>query len=148
MWIAVKLLIQQEETSSIKSGKNTWEAVKIIIIADCIMSLDNVLAVGGAAKGSVGLVLFGLFLSVPLLMWGSTLVAKWMNDYPILIYFGSGVLAYTAATMILEDPLVTRILQDISWSGMEALIPFILTAIVMGAGKVWRESIMTIHHVK
>lgn len=141
VWIAVKLLIQQDESSSIQSGKNTWEAVKIIIIADFIMSLDNVLAVGGAAKGNLGLVLFGLFLSVPLLMWGSTLVAKWMNDYPILIYFGSGVLAYTASTMVLEDPLVEGMLSGIHWSGLETFIPFIITAIVMMVGKVWRETI-------
>ncbi len=148
VWIAVKLLIQQEESSTIQSGKNTWEAVKIIIIADFIMSLDNVLAVGGAAKGSLGLVLFGLFLSVPLLMWGSTLVAKWMNDYPILIYFGSGVLAYTAATMIMEDPLVVKLFSNFHWAGLESLIPFVITALVLVVGKAWRESIITIHHVK
>ncbi|RXT13572.1 TerC family protein [Ammoniphilus sp. CFH 90114] len=148
VWIAFKLLLQQEEASSIQSGKNTWDAVKIIIIADFIMSLDNVLAIGGAAKGSFGLIVFGLLLSVPLLMWGSSIVAKWMNEYPILTYFGSGVLAYTAATMVMEDPLTHSLLQEFNVPGQHILLPLTVTGIVIIFGKIWRDTIVTIHRLK
>lgn len=149
IWIAVKLLIQQEEVSHIQSGKNLWEAVKIIIIADFVMSLDNVLAIGGAAKGNLWLVLFGLMLSVPLLMWGSSMVARWMNEYPILIYFGSGVLAFTAATMILEDPLAAeRLLGRYNIPYLDTIIPLLVTGVVIMIGRVWRGVLFTIHQVK
>lgn len=149
IWIAIKLLIQQEETSHVQSGKNLWEAIKIIIIADFVMSLDNVLAIGGAAKGNLWLVLFGLMLSVPLLMWGSSMVARWMNEYPILIYFGSGVLAFTATTMIMEDPLAGVLLH--SWSHipfLDTLIPLLVTGAVIVIGRIWKGVLFTIHHVK
>ncbi len=149
IWIAIKLLIQQEEPSHIQSGRNLWEAVKIIIIADFVMSLDNVLAIGGAAKGNIWLVVFGLMLSVPLLMWGSSMVARWMNEYPILSYFGSGVLAFTAATMVLEDPLAGQHLLD-GWNipYMDTLIPLLVTGIVISIGRVWKSMLFTFHQVK
>ncbi|MBP1932877.1 TerC family protein [Ammoniphilus resinae] len=149
VWISIKLLIQQEEHSSIPSGKNIWEAVKIIIVADFVMSLDNVLAIGGAAKGNLFLVVFGLALSVPLLMWGSSIVATWMNEYPILIYFGSGVLSFTALTMVLEDSMVQGMMQNIKivpyW---DTILPLIITAIILFAGKIWRTNMFTIYRVK
>lgn len=149
IWIAIKLLIQQEEESHIQSGKNLWEAVKIIIIADFVMSLDNVLAIGGAAKGNLWLVLFGLMLSVPLLMWGSSMVARWMNEYPVLIYFGSGVLAFTAATMVLEDPLAVQLLTNwLKIPYVDTLIPLGVTGIVIAVGRTWKGVLFTFHQVK
>lgn len=146
VWISFKLLVQGEEVTRVKTGRDIWEAIRIIVIADFVMSLDNVLAIGGAAKGDFLLVIFGLMLSIPLLMWGSTIVAKFMNEYPILIYFGSGVLTYTASTMILEDPLFYEIKAKIS--EMDAIIPFVLTALVLLLGRVWRARLFTIYHVK
>jgi YjbE family integral membrane protein len=146
LWIALKLLIQEEQEASIGSGQNVWDAVKIIIIADVIMSLDNVLAIGGAAKGDLYLVIFGLMLSIPLLMWGSTMVAKWMNDYPVLVYFGSGVLAFTAGTMILEDPAAHLVRWTFAYAGI--MFPLLLTGLVLLFGKAWRSRIFTIHHIK
>jgi YjbE family integral membrane protein len=146
IWISFKLLIQGDEITRVKSGKDVWEAIRIIVIADFVMSLDNVLAIGGAAKGDLLLVIFGLMLSIPLLMWGSTIVAKFMNEYPVLIYFGSGVLTFTASTMILEDPLLFHIKGMIS--EMDILLPCLLTAFVLLLGKVWRARLFTIYHVK
>ena len=148
IWVAVKLLIQQEEASHIQSGRNIWEAIKIIIIADFVMSLDNVLAVGSAAKGNFGLVLFGLMLSVPLLMWGSTIVARWMNEYPILVFFGSGVLVFVASTMILEDPLMMSYTMDWKIPYIDNLIPIAVTLLVLLIGKVWRDAIFSFYHVR
>lgn len=146
VWISFKLLVQGEEVTRVKTGRDIWEAIRIIVIADFVMSLDNVLAIGGAAKGDFVLVIFGLMLSIPLLMWGSTIVAKFMNEYPILIYFGSGVLTYTASTMILEDPLFYEIKAKIS--EVDAILPFVLTAFVLLLGRVWRARLFTIYHVK
>jgi len=73
-----------------------------------VMSLDNVLAIAGAAHGEVWLILIGLGLSIPLLMWGSTVVARWMNRYPLLVVLGASVLVYTAVDMIVHDAWVSR----------------------------------------
>lgn len=148
VWVAIKLLTQQEDVSHIRSGKSMWEAVKIIVIADFVMSLDNVLAVGSAAKGNFGLVLFGLMLSIPLLMWGSTLVAKWMNEYPILVYFGSGVLVFVATSMMLEDPLLLSYIMMWKIPYWDIVIPVAATALVLVIGKIWRGTIISIHHVR
>jgi YjbE family integral membrane protein len=146
LWIAFKLLVQEEEASNIKSGKNVWEAIKTIVAADLIMSLDNVIAIGGAARGDFSLIIFGLLLSIPLLMWGSTVVAKWMNEYPALVYFGSGVLAFTAGTMILEDPALT--LPNLNIPNIDIVLPLVIMAITLLFGKAWRARIFGIYHVR
>jgi YjbE family integral membrane protein len=148
IWISLKLLIEQEETAHVRSGKNIWDAIKVIIVADFVMSLDNVLAIGGAAKGNLFLVIFGLLLSVPLLMWGSTFVASWMNEYPVLTYFGSGVLAFTATTMMLEDPIAAQYLYMINLPYLDTLLPLIITIGILAVGRAWRARIFTIYHVK
>ncbi|MCF6094986.1 TerC family protein [Microaerobacter geothermalis] len=139
LWIAFKLLIDDEkEVSTIQEGKNLAQAIKTIIVADFVMSLDNVLAVGGAAHGNVYLVLFGLGLSIPLLMWGSVLVARLMNRFPVLVYIGSGILAYTGGNMVIEDKLIQRWLPHplsfLSW-----LVPVILMICILVAGKIRRK---------
>src|SRR5699024_3743552 len=96
IWIAIKLLADEGEEADIHVGQGLRSAIKTIIVADIVMSLDNVLAVAGAAHGNFWLVLFGLALSIPLLMWGSKTVASIMNRLPWLVYVGAGILAYTA----------------------------------------------------
>ena len=110
VWIAFKLLRQEHDEANVREGANLFEAVRTIIIADVIMSLDNILAVGGAAHGNLWLLLFGLALSMPIIMFGSNLVATLMTRLPWLVYLGSAVLAYTAGEMIFEDPIVGRYL--------------------------------------
>ncbi|RAP19024.1 hypothetical protein C2W64_04296 [Brevibacillus laterosporus] len=106
LYIALKLLGGEEDTSEVHVSKNSGQAIKTIILADFIMSLDNVLAVGGAANGNIILVIIGLALSIPLLMFGSSLIANLLDRYPILLYVGTGILAYTAVNMFLGDPFV------------------------------------------
>lgn len=102
--IAYKLIKQQEDNKSeIKAASSFWQAIAIIILADLSMAFDNVLGVAGAAHGNFHFVVFGLFLSIPILVWGSTFLADLMNRYPIIIYIGGGVLVHTAITMILRD---------------------------------------------
>jgi YjbE family integral membrane protein len=100
IWIAYKLLVQEEPHENITPGKSLLNAIKTIIIADAAMGIDNVLAVAGASGGHEILVILGLLISIPIVVWGSTLFIKWINKYPWIIYIGSGVLAWTAAKMI------------------------------------------------
>lgn len=125
VWIAFKLLRENHEGHNVREGVNLLDAVRTIILADVIMSLDNILAVGGAAHGNLALLLFGLALSMPIIMFGSNLVATLMNRLPWLVYLGSAVLAYTAGGMILEDRIIGRFLPDsraFEWAVIIALV--------------------------
>ncbi|MGJ7922784.1 TerC family protein [Neobacillus sp. LXY-4] len=106
--IAYKLLVDDEKHGDIKSGENFWAAIRTIIIADALMGLDNVLAVAGAAHGDILLVILGLLVSVPVVMWGSTLILKWIERFPVIITFGSGILAWTASKMIVGEPYLNE----------------------------------------
>ncbi|WP_372663307.1 TerC family protein [Cohnella sp.] len=103
IWIAYKLLVQAEAHNNIKSGATLWSAIRTIIIADAAMGLDNVIAVAGAAHGDYFLVILGLLISIPIVVWGSTLFIKVFEKFSWVIYLGSGVLAYTAAKMITHE---------------------------------------------
>ncbi len=106
IWIAYKLLNDQSDLGDHKASTNLWSAMGTIIVADTIMGLDNVLAVAGAAHGSFLLVVLGLIISVPIMVWGSTVFVKLIDKYPVIIYIGSGVLAFTAARMITHEPFL------------------------------------------
>jgi len=106
VWIAYKLLAAEEGGDEHGAGAATlMGAMKTIIIADAVMGVDNVLAVAGAAHGSFLLVVLGLLISIPIVVWGSSLVLKLMGRFPAIIYVGAGVLAFTAVKMILGEPI-------------------------------------------
>ena len=117
LWIAVKLLIDNtgEEAHGREAG-DLWQAVWLILVADVTMSLDNVLAVAGASKGSLGLLVFGLGLSIPLVVFTSNLLAKLMDRYPVIIYLGSGILGKVGGEMIMTDRLVADSLHPALWA--------------------------------
>ena len=107
VWIAYKLLLPQHGGPSHEPNATTfWGAMKTIVIADALMGVDNVLGVAGAAKGSIDLVVIGLAVSVPIVVWGSTLVLRLVERFPVITYLGAGVLAYTAAHMVVSEPLL------------------------------------------
>ncbi|TMS59621.1 TerC family protein [Imbroritus primus] len=107
VWIAYKLLTDDSGDDEHGAAQNTlWGAMKTIIIADAVMGMDNVLAVAGAAHGSFLLVVLGLLISIPIVVWGSSLVLRLMERYPSIIYIGAGVLAFTAAKMIVSEPII------------------------------------------
>lgn len=110
--ISYHFLIDNETDSDIKTGKTLWAAVRTIIIADALMGLDNILAIAGAAGNSYILIVIGLLISVPLVMWGSTLFIRLMNRFPWLIYIGSGLLALTAGKMIVAEPIVRSAIPE------------------------------------
>ncbi len=107
VWVAYKLLAPQGDAAGHGRPADTfWGAMRTIVIADALMGIDNVLGVAGAAKGSFELVVLGLLISVPIVVWGSTLVLKGVERYPVIIYLGAAVLAYTAAHMIVAEPVL------------------------------------------
>ena len=106
LYIAYKLLRPQDHGAHVTEAGSLSEAIRTIVLADVVMSLDNILTVGGAAHGDLGLLLFGLILSIPILLLGSELVARLLGRFPILVYLGAFVLILTAVEMILEDDIV------------------------------------------
>jgi YjbE family integral membrane protein len=113
LWLAVEFPRQgTRPAAATATAQRFWSAVRLILWADLVMSLDNVLAVAGAAQGDLGLLLFGLALSIPLVVGASGLLARWMDRWPLLIDVGAALLAKVGAAMILEDPLLAARLPD------------------------------------
>lgn len=117
LWIAFKLLRQNEahEGGEGEGAKGVWQAVWMIIVADITMSLDNVLAVGGAAGGHNALILFGLALSIPLVVFGSNLISNLMARYQIIVFLGAAILGKVGGEMMLTDPIVAA--RGLPWWG-------------------------------
>lgn len=123
VWIGVKLLAPQDEDghAAIQSSDKLWAAVKTVIVADLVMSIDNVIAIAGAANGAGGqhqmpLVVFGLLVSIPIIIWGSQLVLKLMDRFPSIITVGGMLLGWIAGTMAHSDPVVSGFLpQSNAW---------------------------------
>jgi YjbE family integral membrane protein len=113
VWIAYKLLapVHEEKKGLDVSGKRIglWAAIRTIVVADAVMGMDNVLGVAGAAQGEFMLVIAGLLISVPIMIAGSTLILKWVERYPIIIYIGAAILAWTAAKMIVQEPVLSGV---------------------------------------
>jgi YjbE family integral membrane protein len=110
LWIAYKLLADQGDKAHDGPAVNTfWGAMKTIVVADALMGIDNVLGVAGAAHGSFDLVIIGLLVSVPIVVFGSTLVLKLVERFPLIINIGAAVLALTAAKMIVSEQLLDAI---------------------------------------
>lgn len=103
IWITYKLLHMSGENVHVSSANKFWTAVGTIIVADLSMAFDNVMGVAGAAHGEIWLVVFGLLVSIPILVFGSTWLAAMMGRYPVIIYLGATVLAHTAVKMIMHD---------------------------------------------
>jgi YjbE family integral membrane protein len=114
VWLAYRLLAGDEagRGHEIAPALSFWAAMRTIVIADAVMGLDNVLAVAGAAHGSVLLVVFGLVISIPIVVWGSTLILHWLERAPGLLYVGGAVLAWTAAKMIVSEPFIEETLAS------------------------------------
>lgn len=108
MWIAYRLLTGDDggREHDLAPAMGFWAAMRTIVIADAVMGLDNVLAVAGAAHGSMLLVVLGLLISIPIVVWGSTLILHWIERFPSILYIGGAVLAWTAAKMIVGEPMV------------------------------------------
>ncbi len=113
LWIGVKLL-QPEHEGHTQVGASTtlWGAIRTIIVADAVMSLDNVIAVAGAARGSMALVVFGIVVSIPIIVWGSRFVLRLMDRFPVVITLGAALLGWIAGEMLVTDVSVAPLLAD------------------------------------
>ena len=116
LWIAYKLLVDTGDQEDHGPAATTFAgAMKTIIVADALMGVDNVLGVAGAAHGSFDLVVLGLLISVPIVIFGSSVVLKLVERFPVIIQLGAAVLAFTAAKMIVGEPLLDPILDESDW---------------------------------
>lgn len=133
LYIAIKLLVEDSGDKHIREATSLAGAVRTIIIADFIMSLDNVLAIAAVAKGNTILIVIGIGLSIPLIIWGSTMIMKLLDRYPIFIYLGASILGYTAGEMILNDQKIGLALEqsnpDLQW-----IIPIGGVIVVIASG--------------
>ncbi|WP_138493245.1 TerC family protein [Paenibacillus pinistramenti] len=112
IYIAYKVLADDEGEEKVEAKDSLWAAVRTIVIADAAMGLDNVIAVAGASNQHMVLVIIGLMISVPIVVWGSTIFIKLLTLFPWISYLGAAVLAYTAAHMITEEPKLSPLLED------------------------------------
>lgn len=124
--IAWKLLNHgNEDDPNVSAADSFWSALRTIIVADALMGLDNVLAIAGASKGHLGLVVIGLLVSVPLVVWGSTLILKLISRFPVIMYIGAGAIAFTAGRMIAHDHWLS------GWFDQHAAMRYVLDAVLI-----------------
>ncbi|HET7627772.1 MAG TPA: TerC family protein [Bacillales bacterium] len=132
IWIAYKLLNENhDEGDTVEAAEGLGKAIQTVIIADLVMSLDNVLAIAGIAGNNYWLVVIGLALSIPLIVWGSNLLLKLMDKFPIIIWAGAGLLAWTAGEMINKDDFVKQYLHPYIHS-FHWIVPVVITVAVLG----------------
>ena len=144
IWIGMKLIApdDKDDHANIQSSDKLWSAVKTVIVADLVMSVDNVIAIAGAAQGAgeqhqLPLVIFGLLVSIPIIVWGSQLVLKLMDRFPFIITLGGMLLGWIAGTMAHSDPAVAAYIpQDRAWHYGMGIVGALL---VLGIGK-WMQS--------
>lgn len=131
-WIAYRLLVGEEARAErgMAPASGFWSALRTIVVADAVMGLDNVLAVAGAAGGSLLLVVLGLAISVPIVVWGSTLILRFVDRYPGILYAGGAVLAWTSARMVTGEPFVKE--QLAALPGASGLVHLVMIAGVLG----------------
>jgi len=134
LWIAFKLVRQQTgaEEGHVRHGGSLREAIWIIIVADAVMSLDNVLAVAAAAHGDLTLVVFGIALSLPIVVWGSGILAALMNRFVWIIWLGGGILGYVAGEMILKERHLERLIDPTNPA--HDLLPILPAVVIVALG--------------
>ncbi len=134
LWVGTQLLHGDDEGDEGGSEKaGLWVAIRTILIADLVMSLDNVIAVAAAAKGSMTLLVLGLAISIPLVVFGSKLMIKLMDRFPIIIWFGAGLIGWVAGETIVSDVALKSIVEANGWLHYAA--PALGAALVLGIGK-------------
>jgi YjbE family integral membrane protein len=140
VWIGVKLLLPEDEEAhgNIQASDKLWAAVKTVIVADLVMSVDNVIAIAGAAESAGGdhkmpLVIFGLLVSIPIIVWGSQLVIRLMDRFPMIITIGGMLLGWIAGTMAVTDPAIVGYMPSTP-AARPGLPPEVSDAVRYGAG--------------
>jgi YjbE family integral membrane protein len=133
LWIAIKLLTDEDGHSNVKEASTLGKAIWTIIVADFVMSLDNVLAIAAKGNGNNTVIILGIGLSIPIIIWGSTLVMNLLQKFPILVYIGAGILGYTAGEMFVkDDKMIDWLLHDYEF--LHVWIPVMATIVVVASG--------------
>jgi len=132
LWIAVKLIVDEEDHSTIKAHSHLGSVVMTIVVADFVMSLDNVIAITAVAEGEILLISIGLILSIPLIIWGSSIILSLIHKFPFLIYLGSAILGFTAGEMLLNDQEVLSLFEDLQT--FLHLLPYLAAFLVVLIG--------------
>ncbi|MBC8015284.1 MAG: TerC family protein [Sporomusaceae bacterium] len=135
LWIAIKLIADQKHHEKLEAKQSLWDAVKTIIVADVVMSLDNVIAIAGVAKGKTSLLIIGLMISIPIIIWGSKFIGMFIQKWPIIISIGSVFLGWTAGEMVVTDKQMLQTAELYSWVNWG--IPSTFAAIVIVAGRLF-----------
>lgn len=135
LWIGIQLLVPDDaEEDGVKSVGNLIAAIRTILVADLVMSLDNVLGVAAAAKGNMPLLIIGLAISIPLIIFGSTVILKLMDRFPIIVTLGAALLGYVAGEMLVTDPALLHWMES-QPSMLHQAVPVLGAVIVVLAGK-------------
>ncbi len=132
LYISFKLVIDSEGSENIHSTFSFWGAIRTIVVADLIMGLDNVLAIAGASEGKLPLVVFGLVISIPIIVWGSRMIMHALDHFPILIYIGAGILAFTSAKMLTSASELKTFFYTYPSLEIATQVTFLLLVIVGG----------------
>ena len=140
-WIAVKLLGGEENgrTGEIEAVDNLWHAIRIVAIADVVMSLDNIIAVAAVARGSYALLMFGLAVSIPLIMAGAALVIALLERFPVIVWAGAALLGWIAGEIIASDPLVAEQLDPATAHGVQLAVATAGALLVLFIGMLRRR---------
>ncbi|MFC5300278.1 TerC family protein [Azospira restricta] len=139
LWIGVKLLLPGDDDGhEVSAADHLWGAVRTIVIADFVMSVDNVIAVAGASHGNLGLLLFGLVVSIPLIVWSSQIVLRLMERWPVVVVIGGALLGWVAGSMIWSDPAVGGLVAAFP-AGSASFAAALSALLVVALGK-WMET--------
>ncbi|SEO75215.1 TerC family protein [Paenibacillus sp. OV219] len=132
-WVAIQLLKDDGDSKNIAGAQSIWKAIRIIVTADFVMSLDNVLAIASIANNNIWLMSLGVALSIPIIVWGSQLIMALLHKFPIVVFIGAGILGYTAGEMLEDNETLKKVLHN-AGEWVDTLFPFICGLLVMGIG--------------
>jgi YjbE family integral membrane protein len=133
LWIAIKLLAGEEDHEELEAKNSLGDAIRTIIVADMVMSIDNVIAIAAVAKGNFTLLVVGLAISIPIIIWGSKVIHALMERWPIIITIGAAFLGWTAGEMATADKKIMPLLEPYPWTHWAIPAVFAVSVIVVGS---------------
>jgi len=142
LWVAIKLVAPQahDEEGTPEAAEDLWRAVRIVVIADIVMSLDNVIAVAAVAKGDYVLLTIGLAVSIPMVIAGSAIILALLERFPILIWGGAGILGWVAGEIFASDPVILGLFNGLPVHRVELVAEIIGAIFVLAVGYAWRRA--------
>lgn len=133
LWIAINLLVGDDNHEELEAKNSLGEAIKTIIVADMVMSIDNVIAIAAVAKGNIILLIIGLTISIPIIIWGSKAIRLLMERWPLIITIGAAFLGWTAGEMAIADKKIMPILEQYSWPHWAVPLIFAIIVVIVGS---------------